>query len=69
MRFEGDIIHLAVQNRGRGIAPEKLAEIRTKGSGVGFRGTRERVRQLKGKMQIQSADGGTRITVTLAAQN
>jgi signal transduction histidine kinase len=29
----------------------------------------ERVRQLKGKMQIQSDDGGTRISVTLPAQS
>jgi signal transduction histidine kinase len=57
-----------VQDQGRGIAPEKLSEIRTKGSGVGFRGMRERVRQLKGKMQIQSDQAGTKITVTLPAQ-
>lgn len=50
------------------MAPEKLAEIRTKGSGVGFRGMRERVRQLNGKLQIQSGEGGTRIIVTLPAQ-
>ena len=65
---DGDAIHLSVQDQGRGIAPEKLAAIRTKGSGVGFRGMSERVRQLKGKMQIQSDDGGTRISVTLPAQ-
>jgi signal transduction histidine kinase/CheY-like chemotaxis protein len=69
LRREGGAIHLSVQDQGRGIAPEKLAAIRTKGSGVGFRGMNERVRQLKGKMQIQSGDGGTRITVTLPAQS
>jgi signal transduction histidine kinase/CheY-like chemotaxis protein len=68
LRRESDTIHLSIQDQGRGIAPEKLAEIRTKGSGVGFRGMLERVRQLKGKMQIQSDKTGTRITVSLPAQ-
>jgi signal transduction histidine kinase len=68
LRREGETIHLSIQDQGRGIAPEKLAEIRTMGSGVGFRGMRERIRQLKGKLQIQSGESGTRITVTLPAQ-
>ena len=68
LKREGDSIHLSIQDQGRGIAPEKLATIRTKGSGVGFRGMNERVHQLKGKMHIQSSDSGTRITVTLPAQ-
>ena len=69
LRREGNSILLAVRDQGRGIAREKLAEIRTKGSGVGIRGMRERVRQLKGSMQIESSDTGTRITVTLPAQS
>jgi signal transduction histidine kinase/CheY-like chemotaxis protein len=67
LRREGDTIHLTVRDHGRGIAPERLAEIRTKGAGVGVRGMRERVRQLKGKMHIQSDQGGTVIAVTLPA--
>jgi signal transduction histidine kinase len=69
VRREGNAIHLSVQDQGHGIAPEKLAEILTKGSGVGFRGMRERLRQLHGKMEIQSGDSGTRIAVTLPAQS
>jgi signal transduction histidine kinase/CheY-like chemotaxis protein len=69
LRREGGTIHLSVQDQGRGIEPEKLAAIRTKGSGVGFRGMSERVRQLKGKMQIQSGEAGTTISVTLPAQS
>jgi two-component system NarL family sensor kinase len=68
LRREGDTIHLTVQDQGRGIAPDKLAEIRTKGAGVGVRGMRERVRQLKGKMHISSDQSGTKITVTLPTQ-
>ncbi len=69
LKREDDTIHLSVADHGHGMTPEKLQEIRTKGSGVGFRGMRERVRQLKGKMQIQSDESGTRITVTLPAQS
>jgi signal transduction histidine kinase/DNA-binding response OmpR family regulator len=69
LRREGDTIHLTVQDQGRGIAPEKLDQIRTKGAGVGVRGMRERVRQLKGNMHIQSGENGTRISVTLPAKS
>jgi signal transduction histidine kinase len=69
LKREGDTIHLSIADRGRGMTPEKLEEIRTRGSGVGFRGMRERVRQLKGKMQVQSDKNGTRITVTLPVQS
>ncbi|MBV8515223.1 MAG: hypothetical protein JO260_07975 [Acidobacteria bacterium] len=51
------------------MTPEKLEEIGTKGSGVGSCGRRDRVRQLKGKMQIESDKSGTRITETLPAQS
>jgi len=67
LKRKGDTIYLSIADHGHGMTPEKLEEIRTRGSGVGFRGMRERVRQLKGKMQVQSDKGGTRITVTLPA--
>ena len=68
LKREGDTILLCIADHGRGMTPEKLEEIRTRGSGVGFRGMRERVRQLKGNMQIQSDKSGTRITITLPTQ-
>jgi len=37
-----------IQDSGRGIAREKLAEIQSKGSGVGIRGMQERLRQFGG---------------------
>jgi signal transduction histidine kinase len=52
-----------VRDRGKGIAPEKLAEIRTKGTGVGIRGMQERVRQFHGEMIIESKGVGTKIVV------
>jgi signal transduction histidine kinase len=54
---------LTVQDAGRGTPPERLAEIRTKRSGVEFRGMRERIRQ-----QIHSDKTVTKIDVTLPAK-
>jgi PAS domain S-box-containing protein len=60
---------LEVQDAGKGIAPEKLAELQSAGSGVGIRGMRERVRQLGGDMKIDSDSCGTRITVSIPIAN
>ncbi len=64
----GDKIHLTIQDTGRGIPPERLAEIRTRGSGVGFSGMRERVRQLDGQMQIHSDKTGTKKSTSRCPQ-
>ena len=56
---------LEVQDHGGGITPEKLLDIQSRGSGVGIRGMRERVTQLGGEMKIESAGGGTKISVML----
>jgi PAS domain S-box-containing protein len=60
-----DIVTVEVQDRGRGMSPEKLAEIQSRGSGVGIRGMRERLRQFDGNLQIDSSDRGTRILATI----
>jgi signal transduction histidine kinase len=52
---------LKVQDEGRGMPPEKLSEIQSRGLGVGIRGMRERVLQFSGTMSIESDDSGTRI--------
>jgi signal transduction histidine kinase len=56
-----------VQDRGRGIPPEKQLEIGLSGrTGVGFRGMRERLRQLGGTLEIQSSEAaGTTVVATL----
>lgn len=54
-----------VQDCGKGIPREKLAEIQTKGSGVGIRGMRERLRQFGGEMRIDSGSTGTTVLVTI----
>ena len=61
---EAERVLVEVRDRGKGIAPEKLAEIRTKGTGVGIRGMQERVRQFQGEMIIESKGVGTTIVVT-----
>jgi len=48
---------LEVQDRGKGIAAEKLQRLAKVGQiGVGFTGMRERLRQLGGTLEIQSEE-------------
>jgi PAS domain S-box-containing protein len=54
-----------IEDEGKGISPEKLADIQAQGSGVGIRGMRERLRQFNGTMKIQSNGSGTQIVVTV----
>jgi len=61
---QSNAICVEVQDRGQGMSPGRLAEIQSHGSGVGIRGMRERVRQFKGQMSIESDGSGTRIFVT-----
>jgi signal transduction histidine kinase len=59
-----DAVVLEVKDEGKGISPERLAQIQSQGAGVGVRGMRERVLQLHGTLEIESANPGTRIVVT-----
>jgi PAS domain S-box-containing protein len=63
----GETISVQVTDSGKGMSPERLAEIRSNASGVGIRGMRERVRQLGGQMNIESGEFGTSVTVRLPA--
>jgi two-component system NarL family sensor kinase len=60
-------VYLEIQDQGKGMPPEKLREIQAHGSGVGIRGMRERIRQLKGHLQIDSSSRGTKVSVTFPA--
>jgi PAS domain S-box-containing protein len=55
---------LKIEDHGKGISPEKLVAIRAQRTGVGITGMRERVRHLKGAMDIQSNGMGATISVT-----
>jgi signal transduction histidine kinase len=58
-------VFLEIEDKGRGIPAQKLAEIQAQRSGVGITGMRERVRHLGGALDIQSAGGGTKVSVTI----
>jgi PAS domain S-box-containing protein len=62
---EAERILVEVRDHGKGIPPQKLAEIQSGGSGVGIRGMRERLRQFQGEMIIQSTVAGTTVLVTI----
>ena len=62
---DAESVFLEVEDSGKGMSPERLSEIQSQGSGVGIRGMLERIRQFGGKMNIESGDSGTKISVTL----
>ena len=64
VRDDGALV-LEVRDEGRGMPPERLSEIQSRGSGVGIRGMRERTLQLSGTMSIESDGSGTRIHVLI----
>jgi PAS domain S-box-containing protein len=58
-------VYVEVEDRGRGMSPERLAEIQSHGTGVGIRGMRERVRHFLGDLVIESNGSGTKVYATL----
>ena len=58
---------LRVKDFGNGIVPERLKAFQAKGTGfgIGLSGMRERVRELRGHLDIESNSSGTVISVTL----
>jgi signal transduction histidine kinase len=54
-------VRLEIEDHGRGMSPERLAQVQSQGAGVGIRGMHERVRQLQGEMSIESSSCGTTI--------
>jgi PAS domain S-box-containing protein len=62
---EDSNVYVEVQDRGRGMSPERLDEIQSQGTGVGIRGMRERVRHFRGDLVIESNGSGTKVYATL----
>jgi PAS domain S-box-containing protein len=58
-------VRIEVRDEGKGISPQRLAEIQTQGSGVGIGGIRERLERLHGEMKIESNGSGTVVSATI----
>ena len=58
-------VRVKVEDQGKGMSPERLAEIQSHGTGVGIRGMRERVRHFNGDLTIESNGSGTRVCAIL----
>jgi PAS domain S-box-containing protein len=61
---------LEIEDKGKGISPELLAEFGQEGMGglgIGVRGMNERIRQLGGRLELVSNGAGTILTATLPA--
>lgn len=54
---------LEIKDQGKGIPPDKLSQIQSRGSGVGIQGIRERIRPFNADMRIESTNSGTTISV------
>jgi signal transduction histidine kinase len=63
--LDGHVV-VEVQDKGKGISTDKLAEMSAAGTpGVGIRGMRERLRQLGGDLEINSSNSGALVTARL----
>jgi len=58
-------VQVMVEDQGKGMPPERLAQIQSQGTGVGIAGMRERVRHFHGELVIESNGRGTRVSATL----
>ena len=58
---------LEIRDRGRGIPEDQLRELRehSSGQGVGIAGMRQRLRQLGGRLEIDSSSAGTTVRAML----
>jgi PAS domain S-box-containing protein len=63
---EVDQIIVEVQDQGRGMSREKIAEIQSQGTGVGISGMRERLRHFNGELFVESNDTGTKVLAILS---
>jgi PAS domain S-box-containing protein len=62
-----ELVVMEIKDNGHGIAPDVLRRFRESGAGtgVGLTGMRERVRELRGELTVQSNENGTTLTVSV----
>lgn len=58
-------ILLVVEDHGKGMSSEKLAQVRSHGAGVGLRGMSERLHHVQGELRLDSDRNGTRVSVVI----
>lgn len=70
MKLSDDQVVLAVRDHGKGIPRELLDSFRRNGANasVGLAGMRERMRELGGRLEVESSASGTLISVTIPLQ-
>ena len=62
---ESEQVTVDIRDQGRGMSPERLAEIHAGRSGVGIQGMRERLLQFEGTVTFESSTSGTRVFATI----
>src|SRR5579872_2613071 len=62
---EANLLTVGVRDDGKGMPPARLAEIQTQNAGVGIVGMRERLRQFRGNLTIESNGSGTSVLATI----
>jgi len=62
-------VRIEVRDEGKGMSPQRLAEIQMQGSGVGIGGIRERLRRFHGELKIESNGSGTTVSAVIPLLN
>jgi signal transduction histidine kinase len=65
---EADKIIVEIQDQGRGMSPEKLAKIQSRGSGVGSVECESACVTFSGELLLESNGKGTKIVATLPSK-
>jgi signal transduction histidine kinase len=67
LQLEQNVIFLSVRDYGKGISDERLAKMNGSGSdvGVGIAGMRERLKELGGRLEIESNSTGTLLKASI----
>lgn len=67
IEFQDGQVGLVVRDYGKGVSPEKLEQFQVAGGlvGVGLTGMRERILELRGKLQIVAENPGVSVRVTV----